>query len=123
MCTVTSAESPGLRGISGGGSMNAMRTGTRCTTLTKLPVALSGGKSEKTAPVPPDRLSTFPKSGRPLNAATRISARWPGRISPIWVQGKATHLQRAYRKQPDADADEKAGRDAVVDPPNDGRHY
>ena len=31
-----------------------MRTGTRCTTLTKFPDALSAGKSEKLEPVPPE---------------------------------------------------------------------
>jgi hypothetical protein len=32
------------------------RTGTRCTTFTKFPEALSGGSNEKLAPVPPDLL-------------------------------------------------------------------
>ena len=45
--TVTSADSPARSGTSGGGLTQAMRTGTRCTTFTKLPEALSGGSSEK----------------------------------------------------------------------------
>ena len=35
-------------------------TGTRCTTLVKLPVALSGGSSANVLPVPGDQLSTWP---------------------------------------------------------------
>jgi len=37
-----------------------MRTGTRWTTFTQLPVAFSGGRSENTAPVPAEMLSTEP---------------------------------------------------------------
>ena len=37
-----------------------MRTGTRCTILVKLPVALSGGSSENTEPDAGAKLSTVP---------------------------------------------------------------
>ena len=50
---------------------------------TKLPVALSGGKREKTDPVPPATLSTQPAKVRPGMASTRIRARWPTRMRAI----------------------------------------
>ena len=37
-----------------------MRTGTRCTILVKLPVALSGGSSENSAPLAGAKLSILP---------------------------------------------------------------
>ena len=40
--------------------MIAILTGIRCTTFVKLPVALSGGSSEKRAPVADEMLATFP---------------------------------------------------------------
>src|SRR5581483_11618893 len=58
--TTTSADSPARSVRSAGASSHSMRTGTRCTTLTKFPDALSAGKSEKLAPVPPERLATRP---------------------------------------------------------------
>ena len=48
--------------FSSGGDVHAIRTGTRSTTFTKFPEALSGGSSAKRAPVPPERLSTTPWS-------------------------------------------------------------
>jgi hypothetical protein len=41
-----------------------MRTGTRCTILVKLPVALSGGSSVNTEPEPAAMLSTIPENLR-----------------------------------------------------------
>src|SRR4029077_15941902 len=51
--TVTSADRPARMLTSAGGLTQAMRTGTRCTTLTKLPVALWAGSSENAPPGPP----------------------------------------------------------------------
>lgn len=48
-----------IKSICGLESM-AIRTGIRCTTLLKLPVALSGGISEKVAPEAGEKLSIFP---------------------------------------------------------------
>ena len=45
-------------------------TGIRCTTLVKLPVALSGGSSENCAPEAGDQLSTWPCSTTPGNEST-----------------------------------------------------
>ncbi len=42
---------PGRSGCAGSSSGTAIRTGTRCTTLVKLPLALSGGSRAKRAPV------------------------------------------------------------------------
>ena len=39
-----------------------MRTGSRCTILVKLPVALSGGSSENTEPDAGDKLDTAPSN-------------------------------------------------------------
>jgi hypothetical protein len=43
------------------GALKVIFTGSRCTTFTQLPVAFSGGRSEKAAPVPALRLSTLPR--------------------------------------------------------------
>src|SRR5450759_6546 len=52
-------------------------TGMRCTTLTKLPVAFSGGSRLKRLPVAPEMESTWPETERPY-MSTLISARCPG---------------------------------------------
>src|SRR4051812_17521994 len=57
--TVTSADRPG-RIATPGGDDQVILTGTRWTTLTKLPVALSGGIIENRAPVAGDTVSTTP---------------------------------------------------------------
>src|SRR5438270_272623 len=62
-----------------------MRTGIRCTTFVKLPVALSGGSSENFAPVAGDRLSTWPRKCTTLYASTVMSAESPGVTSAVSV--------------------------------------
>src|SRR2546427_7866867 len=62
-----------------------IRTGIRCTTLVKFPVALSGGSSENFAPVAGERLSTCPLKCRPGYASTVKSARSPGLTSAVCV--------------------------------------
>src|SRR5262249_13146538 len=64
-CTVTTADCPARSTMREGTPSSAIRTGMRWATFTKLPVALSGGKSEKRAPVPPERLSTLPGTVSP----------------------------------------------------------
>ena len=49
--------------LSGKGGNRVTFTGMRCTTLTQLPVAFSGGSSEKAEPVP-----AMMESTRPLNS-------------------------------------------------------
>ena len=56
----------------------AMRTATRCTTLVKLPVALSGGSSENCEPEAGATEVTTPSIDRPPSASTATSTFWPG---------------------------------------------
>ena len=51
-----------------------MRTGSRCTILVKLPVALSGGSSENTEPEAGEKLSTVPSMACSGSASTAIEA-------------------------------------------------
>src|SRR5438132_945801 len=62
-----------------------IRTGIRCTTFVKFPVALSGGSSENFAPVAGERLSTCPLKCRPGYASTVKSAGSPGLTSAVCV--------------------------------------
>src|SRR5580704_15092919 len=56
--TLGSTDSPAQsRSRRSAASSNAILTGTRCTTFTKLPVAFSGGSKVKRPPVPPWKLS------------------------------------------------------------------
>jgi hypothetical protein len=57
----------------------AIRTGTRCTILVKLPVAFSGGSRLNTAPEAAAMLSTVPVISRSGKASTRRRTVWPGR--------------------------------------------
>lgn len=59
-CTVTSADNPARSVSPFGTSTSVIFTGTRCTTFTKLPDALSGGRSAKRAPVAGEISSTRP---------------------------------------------------------------
>ena len=53
MSIVTSTDRPIRSGLSGGsGWSSTILTGMRCTTLTQLPVAFSGGSNAKAEPVP-----------------------------------------------------------------------
>ena len=55
-----------------------MRTGTRCTTLVKLPVAFSGGSSENTAPEAGASDDTVPSNSLSDDASTEIRTFSPG---------------------------------------------
>ena len=56
---MTVADRPA--GSAGGSSLpSVIRTGTRWTTFTKFPEALSAGSSENIAPVPAPMLDTLP---------------------------------------------------------------
>ena len=69
---------PGRTSVpSAGFGSSTIFTGTRCTTLVKLPVALSGGSKAKVLPVPGDQLSTWPVSTRSGNASTVTRAGSP----------------------------------------------
>ena len=62
-----------------------MRTATRRTTLVKLPVALSGGSSENSAPEAGEIDETTPSIVRPSSASMETSAFCPGLMPPSWV--------------------------------------
>ena len=65
--TATTTDMPGrIRSSAATLAGTRMRTGTRCTTLVKLPVALSGGS----------RLKTEPDAGATLATVPLMS--WPG---------------------------------------------
>ena len=55
-----------------------MRTGMRCTTLVKLPVAFSGGSSENTAPEAGASDDTVPSKSWPSVASTETRTFSPG---------------------------------------------
>src|ERR1700759_670598 len=60
-----STDMPGRTSVPKAGSTSStILTGIRCTTLVKLPVALSGARSAKMLPAPGDQLSTWPESTR-----------------------------------------------------------
>ena len=56
-----------------------MRTGTRCTTFTQLPLAFCGGRIANCAPVPGLTEATVPRNARPGKASTEIDTGWPMR--------------------------------------------
>src|SRR5689334_4739642 len=77
--TWTSTDKPGRSGrLPPHGLVTAILTGTRCTTLVKFPVALSGGSSANLAPVAPLTLSTLPSATQPPYASTENSTGCPG---------------------------------------------
>ena len=75
--TLTTTDMPGRSTARRPPAGTRMRTGTRCTILVKLPVALSGGSSENTEPEAGATLSTVPSSLRSGKASTAIVTGWP----------------------------------------------
>src|SRR5262249_62263693 len=63
--TVTTADNPARNRLVCVGSSSAILIGTRCTTLVKLPVALSGGKSANCDPLAGAISTTRPCSTSP----------------------------------------------------------
>src|SRR5581483_3826305 len=57
----------------------AIRTGTRCTTFTQLPVAFCGGSIANSAPVPGLTETTVPVNARSGKLSTSMVAFWPTR--------------------------------------------
>ena len=72
--TVTSADRPARSATSAGGSTQAMRTGTRCTTLTKLPVALSARQQREARAGAAGEALDLPSSLRPGKRVDRRSS-------------------------------------------------
>ena len=126
--TVATTERPGpqrdlpsarLRG-------SAMRTATRCTTLVKLPVALSGGSSENCAPEAGETDDTTPSTTLPSSASTATSTFWPGRmlreLRLLEIGVDIGRVERHQRHQPRARLHELAdlGRLVADDVPSKG---
>src|SRR5437762_3333729 len=63
--TLTDADSPTRRVTPSSGAVMCTSTGTRCTTLTQLPVAFCAGRSENSDPVPAPIEATTPVNVRP----------------------------------------------------------
>jgi hypothetical protein len=66
----------------------AIFTGRRCTTLVKLPVALSALSTENSEPVAGAISSTVPVSCAPSRPSTVKRAGWPMRTWAVWVSLK-----------------------------------
>jgi len=93
--TCATADIPGRSGRMSPHDLSiAIFTGTRCTTFVKLPVALSGGRSENREPVAPLMLWTCPVISHPEYASTAICTDCPTFIFETWVSLKfaVTHV-------------------------------
>ena len=81
-----------------------MRTGTRCTILVKLPVALSGGSSENTEPEAGATLATVPSiswSGKASTAiAHRLAGLQPGELRLLEVRVDIDGVERHQAREP-----------------------
>src|SRR3981189_3728232 len=83
------------------------RTGSRCTILVKLPVALSGGSSVNTEPAAGEMLSTTPANLRWPWASTEIFPRWRGGRNAVDHAGElamAVGVDRNFHRLAGADA-------------------
>ncbi len=93
----------GAAGRRGSWSSSTIFTGTRCTILVKLPVALSGGSSANSRPLAGDRLSTWPFSVTPGKLSTASSTGWPaahmGELRLLEVGDDIDRMQRHDRHQ------------------------
>ena len=76
-----------------------MRTGTRCTTFTKLPDALSAAAARSARRCRRRGSRPCPRTCGPGTRRCSISARWPGRISPTCVSLKLATTYVAGRHQ------------------------
>src|SRR5215472_6536473 len=96
---VTTADIPALSvcGLPNSFGSSRIFTGTRWTTLTQFPVAFSGGKREKRAPVPALIESTTPWSVLFENVSISTRAGIPGRTRASCVSLKLaiTHTSRS----------------------------
>ena len=87
--TVATTERPGRSGVAlRTSSGKVTRTATRCTTLVKLPVALSGGRSENCAPEAGEIDETTPWIVLPPSASMATSTFCPGLMPSSWVSLK-----------------------------------
>ena len=99
--TVTLALRPAAPHLAGGASSNAIRTGSRCTTFTQLPVAFWAGSGEKAWPAPGLKLATLPAKSEPAQASTWMCAGWPTCILASWSSLKLASTQGTPDDQPE----------------------
>ena len=108
---VTSALAPTRSGLSASGVLVILiRTGKRWVTLTQLPVAFSGGSTEKVAPEPALIASTTPSSLVPGYMSRRMVAGWPG-----LMRARSVSLKLASTHQWPSSIRAKAGRAGLHD--------
>ena len=103
--TLTTTDMPGRSNPSRATSRGTvMRTGSRCTILVKLPVALSGGSSENTAPEAGEKLSTVPSIACSGSASTAIDDRLSGLqardLGLLEVGGDVDIVERHEAREP-----------------------
>src|SRR3546814_8502541 len=87
--TRTSADSPAIMSRDGFSS-NAIRTGTRCVTLTQLPVAFCAGSTENSLPVPEPIVSTWPRTVSPGSEenTSELQSLMRNSYDVLWLQKK-----------------------------------
>ena len=103
--TLTTTDMPGRSSACSATSAGTrMRTGTRCTILVKLPVALSGGSSENTEPDAGETLSTRPSISRPGSASTadrhRLARPQPRELRLLEVGVDIDRVERHQAREP-----------------------
>ena len=103
--TLTTTDMPGRSSPSRATSAGTrMRTGRRCTILVKLPVALSGGSSENTAPDAGEKLSTVPSMACSGSASTRnrdlLARPQPRELGFLEVGVDVDRVERHQARQP-----------------------
>src|SRR5882757_168783 len=91
--TLTSALNPACSNTAASASVMCKRTGTRCTTLTQLPVAFSGGSSENWDPVPGLKLTTCAVKRLPGKRSILTVALCPGCICANCTSLKLASIQ------------------------------
>ena len=101
---MTVTDRPGRNSRASGPSRGkAIRTGTRCTILVKLPVALSGGSRLNWAPLAGAKLSTVPASGWSGIGVDRDLGALPGphprQLRLLEIGGDINPRQRHHRQQ------------------------
>ena len=107
---LVTTDMPGSRRSSGWSGSNWIRTGTRCTTLVKLPVALSGGNSANCEPLAGAIRSTRPRHFSLGKLSTVRLARLDPRQLRFLVIGDHIDLrQRHHVDEVGADIDVVAG--------------
>ena len=116
---VTLALDPKRSGLSGIGALVILtRTGKRWVTLTQLPVAFSGGSTEKLAPEPALMLSTTPSSLSPGYMSRLTLAFWP-----FLMRARSVSLKLASTHQRPSSMTAKAGAPTCTMAPAASLHW